>query len=586
MFRRVAAVLGLLVLVGIAVFFYTPDRRVSGLTRRSAARREGGSGALTATLRAEPPTFNRFASQSFPTHLVSLLADGRLVRVNPETDRPEPWLAERITATDTTLDITLRPGLRFSDGTPATADDVVWSLKAAYATPQGGIGDALRIDGAEIQARAESPTRVVLTLPRPWAPAAAAAGGAAHLPARGDRAGAGRRHVCRGVRHLRPLPGPGAVHGHALQAGERIVLARNPHYWRKTARGRTAAVPGWPHAGDRAEPERGAAAAGQRAGGPDCSRSCGRKTSARSGADADAGRVVVTDVGRGLDRHMLWFNLGPAPIDPAKAFLREDAFRQAVSLAVDRTGLCQHGVSWRRRALVRARAGGQQGVDRGRSCRGPPSIPAQAATLLDGLELRDRDNDGLREDAAGRPVRFAVLVQSGITAAQTAMSFVRDALANVGVGVDIVALDLGTVMTNWQRGKYDAVFHYIQVSDTDPASNLDFWLSRGPGHLWHPAAEDAGHAVGGGDRSADAADGVDHGSGGAGAGVRRGAAADADAQPGDLVRGAARVRRDAAARGRGDAAADAAAGVVEGGRIVRCQLIMGFRSAPFQLFPR
>ena len=142
-------------------------------------------------------------------------------------------------------------------------------------------------------------------------------------------------------------------------------------------------------------------------------------------------------------------------------------------------GLCEHGVSRRRRALVRAGGSGQHGVDGGRFPR-PSYNPAQAATLLDGLELRDRDNDGLREDAAGRPVRFAVLVQSGITAAQTAMSFVRDALANVGVGVDIVALDLGTVMTNLQRGKYDAVFHYIQVSDTDPASNLDFWLSRGP----------------------------------------------------------------------------------------------------------
>ena len=30
------------------------------------------------------------------------------------------------------------------------------------------------------------------------------------------------------------------------------------------------------------------------------------------------------------------------------------------------------------------------------------------------------------------------------------------------------------------------MFHYIQVSDTDPASNLDFWLSRGSSHLWHP----------------------------------------------------------------------------------------------------
>ena len=99
---------------------------------------------------------------------MSLLTDGRLVRVNPETDRPEPWLAESVTRTDTTPSTSrCGPGLRFSDGTPATADDVVWSLKAAYATAQGGIGDVLRLDGAEMQARAESPTRVVLTLPGP-----------------------------------------------------------------------------------------------------------------------------------------------------------------------------------------------------------------------------------------------------------------------------------------------------------------------------------------------------------------------------------------------------------------------------------
>ena len=114
------------------------------------------------------------------------------------------------------------------------------------------------------------------------------------------------------------------------------------------------------------------------------------------------------------------------------------------------------------------------------------SRPERAATLLEGLNLKDRDNDGVREDAKGRPVRFAVLIQAGVTSAQTAMAFLRDALANVGVGLDIVALDLGAVMGQWQAGQYDAVFHYIQVSDTDPASNLDFWLSRGSSHLWHP----------------------------------------------------------------------------------------------------
>ncbi len=39
-----------------------------------------------------------------------------------------------------------------------------------------------------------------------------------------------------------------------------------------------------------------------------------------------------------------------------------------------------------------------------------------------------------------------------------AMGFVRDALANVGVGMDIVVLDMGTVMGQRKQGQDDAVF--------------------------------------------------------------------------------------------------------------------------------
>ena len=281
--------------------------------------------------------------------------------------------------------------------------------------------------------------------------------------------------------------------------------------------------------------------------------------------EADAGRVVVIDVGPALDRHMLWFNLGPAPIDPAKAFLREDAFRQAVSLAVDRTGFANTVFLGAADAVIGARVGGQQGVDGGRSAAAHVQPRAGGDAARRPASCAIGTTTALREDAAGRPVRFAVLVQSGITAAQTAMGFVRDALANVGVGMDIVALDMGTVMGQWKQGQYDAVFQYIQVSDTDPASNLDFWLSRGGFHLWHPgqASPATPWEAEIDRRMLLVASTTDQAR--ARAGLRGSAAADADAQPGDLVRGAARVRRDAAARGRRRAAADAAAGAVEGG---------------------
>ena len=484
MFRRIAAVAGVLALAGIAVFFYSRPAVAPG--HRTPVGPPGAKvgGTLTATLRAEPVTFNRFVSNGFPTHLVSLLTDGRLVRVNPETDRAEPWMAEAITRTDTAIDITLRPGLRFSDGTPATADDVVWSLKAAYATAQGGLGDGLRLDGAEMQARAESPTRVVLTLPGPWAMADRVLEALPIYPRAVIEPALAANTFAGACSTTAPCPGLGPFVVARYQPGQRVVLERNAHYWRSDAAG--AKLPYLDSVVLEIVPNQNAELLRLSAGQADVLQSELRSEDIRTlRPDADAGRVVVIDVGPALDRHMLWFNLGPAPIDRAKAFLREDAFRQAVSLAVDRTGFANTvflGAATPSSEPVSAANKAWTAVDLPR----PTYNPAQAATLLDGLQLRDRNNDGLREDAAGHPVRFAVLVQSGITAAQTAMGFVRDALANVGVGMDIVALDMGAMMGQWKQGQYDAVFQYMQISDTDPASNLDFWLSRGGFHLWHP----------------------------------------------------------------------------------------------------
>ena len=37
-----------------------------------------------------------------------------------------------------------------------------------------------------------------------------------------------------------------------------------------------------------------------------------------------------------------------------------------------------------------------------------------------------------------------------------------------------------------QEGKYDAIYHQLSQTDTDPAGNLDLWLSSGGSHVWNP----------------------------------------------------------------------------------------------------
>jgi peptide/nickel transport system substrate-binding protein len=52
--------------------------------------------------------------------------------------------------------------------------------------------------------------------------------------------------------------------------------------------------------------------------------------------------------------------------------------------------------------------------------------------------------------------------------------------------MDVASLDLSAMMARWAEGDYDAIYHWLSFTDTDPAGNLDFWLSSGSMHLWHP----------------------------------------------------------------------------------------------------
>jgi peptide/nickel transport system substrate-binding protein len=61
---------------------------------------------------------------------VTELVWDRLMRIGPD-GLPQPWAAESVTRpTPTTVEVTLRDGMKWHDGTPVTIDDAVFSLQA------------------------------------------------------------------------------------------------------------------------------------------------------------------------------------------------------------------------------------------------------------------------------------------------------------------------------------------------------------------------------------------------------------------------------------------------------------------------
>jgi peptide/nickel transport system substrate-binding protein len=449
-------------------------------------------GSLDASIRGEPRSFNRYASRDTYTDLVALLTHARLVQVDRTTDRLEPALAERWDGSVDGLVFTLflRSGVAWSDGAPFTADDAAFALEAVYdertASP---LRDVMLVDGRPLAFSAKGPLVLEVRFPAPYGPGIRILDNLPILPrhrlAEFHRAGtlASAWDVATPPANLAGL-GPFVLAEY--RPGERLVFTRNPRYWRRDEQG--AQLPYLDRLTLQIVPDQNAELLRLQAGQVDLTQNELRPEDYLPlKRAADAGALALHDLGIGLDADGLWFSLGPRPgaeKDPRRAWLTSEAFRHAVSLAVDRKAFVDAVFLG---AAVPIHSPVTPGNRRwyAEDLPGGAHDPARARALLAELGLADRTSDGTLEDASGAAVRFATLVLQGNTAAERGASFLRAELAKVGVAVDIAPLEFGAFVKRLVSGDYDAVYYRLQTTDPDPAVNMDFWLSSGSAHVWH-----------------------------------------------------------------------------------------------------
>ena len=139
------------------------------------------------------------------------------------------------------------------------------------------------------------------------------------------------------------------------------------------------------------------------------------------------------------------------------SLFREAAVRRALTLAVDRPTL-QRALNLSGEVLV------TDGVYTRRQYRthdlapALPYDPDHARSLLDSLGWRDHDGDGVR-DRAGRPFRF-----TAITTPESARAAVllQEALRRIGVAMEVQPLDAGLVTPRLRSGDFSAVVARIR----------------------------------------------------------------------------------------------------------------------------
>jgi peptide/nickel transport system substrate-binding protein len=135
-----------------------------------------------------------------------------------------PWLAKSYTASADHLTWTfhLRPGVKFSDGSPLTADDVVFSIQRAAANSDGPLSF---LDFAVKKLSAPDSTTVVAQLSQPWAPFLSDISVFANAIMPKDFGGKPEAAF-----FAHPI-GTGPFVLDTLTADSNLTLKRNPHYW-------------------------------------------------------------------------------------------------------------------------------------------------------------------------------------------------------------------------------------------------------------------------------------------------------------------------------------------------------------------
>jgi len=451
------------------------------------ARSARNSGTIVASIRAEPRSFNRYTSRDLSTTVLTYLMHSGLVHVNRVTNQLEPDLAERweLLPDGRTFRLHLRPNVQFSDGAPFSAADVVFSFNAIYDEKAASVlADSLQVRGKPLVVAAEDALTVTIRFPTPFGAGLRLLDGVPIYPRHrlATALAAGSFRSAWGLTTAAAdLAGLGPFVLRRYEPGQRLTFDRNPRFWRHDR--------GFPKA-DRVVleivPDQDTELLQLDNGAIDLTQSELRPSDLAALKRAgSAGRVAVTDAGVALDGDLLWINLGDARSrDPRAQWLQAGDFRRALAHSVDRRTFIDTVYLGEAVAADSIISPGNAGWHVHAPV--PEFDPASARRLLANLGLTDNDHSSTLRDRRGEPARFALLTQKGNTSLERGAAVLRDSFASVGLQVDVVPLEVGSLIDRVMRGDYDAAYFSLVTTDSDPSLNLDFWLSSGGAHLWNP----------------------------------------------------------------------------------------------------
>jgi peptide/nickel transport system substrate-binding protein len=420
-------------------------------------------------IHADPKTFDALLASEETSNIVAYLTSGVLIRLHRDTAelRPELASAWRISDGGRRIDFTLRPNVRFSDGSPFGPEDVVASVRRLNdPNLHSAIADTFRSAGGAISAAVRSPSAVSVSFSTPRAGLEQLFD---QLPISKAQAPADAKTVL----------GPYLVDRY--EPGSYLLLRRNPHYWKDDTTGRKL-----PYAEEIRliiQGNRDTEFLRFRRGEIDLLDKMDPESFERLKKERPE---AVRDAGPSLDAEFFWFNQRPTGGIPEykQRWFRSRAFRQAISRSVNRADIARLVYL----GHAQAAPGPLSPANRlwyNASLPNPVHDPAGALKLLeaDGFRINDRT---LR-DRQGNQVEFSLITNADSHIRTQIGAIIQQDLEKIGVHVNFTPLEFQSLIERIMgTHQYEACLLGLSNTEIDPNDQLNVWRSSGTHHAWNP----------------------------------------------------------------------------------------------------
>ncbi|HVF90595.1 MAG TPA: ABC transporter substrate-binding protein [Blastocatellia bacterium] len=458
-------------------------------------------GTLVMAVAANPKSFNPVTESDTNTAWV---INGPLYRGLVDYDNYEqkdiPALAKSWEASPDGLTwiFNLRKGVKWSDGVPFTADDVMFTYQVTFDNKEeaAAASSFTQSDGSYPEVEKVDDYTVRFKLKEPNAIFIAASNSVYIIPKHKLEADykAGKfRQTLSVSTDPKDVVSVGPYRLSSFTADQRVVLERNPYFWKIDSKRQR--LPYIDRVIFQIVPDFNTASLKFQNGETDMITSISPDAVDLLKQGEAAGDYTISDLGPSMNLNNLTFNQdtgknkqGKPYVDPVKLkWFRDVKFRQAVSYALDREGMVRTAFQGRGIPVYGFDSPANK-VWYSDSIMKYPYNPEKAREMLREIGIFDRDGDGIAEDSEGNPVRFSLHTNGNRPYRVNIGTLIKDNLSKVGLDVNFQPLDANVVVDKLNTTRdFDAINLGWQSSfPPDPILSKNALLPSGRNYYAFP----------------------------------------------------------------------------------------------------